>query len=400
LKQEILDIINSAIDEITSEYEDNHHIIFDSESERRGIHYSGVNRRLKSWNRRKQCIYRGCTEKSIRRSHSIQKSGPLKEISKNSHVLTPAFNQNNGVIELVEIGLSQASVFPGFCDEHEKLFSSFENNKDTTSAEALTLQIYRTICREIVRLRHEIYNAELMISEYKEFRNKKLKILVENKLGTNWMKQNDVKIHSFELSEDPILNAAIEHVSGLKQVIDELENEHLKEIEDELDGLGTKALKPISISIDEKIPLSLSGMGSFYVGNNKSQKKIIVALIVLPSRNGTTIVIHGKSEDTNYYHGYMARLKKSFDLLNMVEQWMIRGTDHWFIDSDVWEPKSKDEKESILEEILDGSKGLAHELSFSIFDDLRRRIIKEWESEDLLDGEGLKTIDIEKDKLR
>lgn len=399
MKQEILDIINSAIDEISSEYEDDHHIIFDTESERRGKHYGGINRRLKSWNRRKQCIYRGCTKKSIRRSHSIQKSGPLKVISKNSHVLTPKFNQENGVIELVGIGLSQASVFPGFCDQHEKLFSSFENRKGTTSTETLTLQIYRTICREIVRLKHEIINTELLISEYNEFRNKKLKKLIEKKLGARWMKQNDIEIHNFELSEDPVLNTAMENVSDLKQVIDELENEHLKEIEDELAGLGKKSLEPISISIGEKIPMSLSGMGSFYIAGKESPKRIIVALIVLPDKNSTTIVIHGKSADTNYFHGYIGRLKNSFDILNMVEQWMIRGTDHWFISSGVWEPKSKNEQASILEEILDGSKGLAHELSFSIFDDLRRRMIKTWESEGVIDSEQLEIIDREKAKL-
>jgi len=400
LNQEIVDIINSAFDNIISKYEDNHHVIFDSESEQRYRHYSGVSKRLKSWNKRKKCIYRGCTKKSIRRSHAIQKSGPLKEVSKDSIVLTPKFNQNTGALELAEVGLSRASVFPGYCDEHEKLFSSFENINDTTSENALTLQIYRTICREIVRLRHEIYNADSSISEYKKFRNEKLKKLVENKLGANWMKKNDINIHEFEFSEDPVLHPAIEHVAGLKQTINEMENYHLKEIEDELAGISSNKLEPISISIDEKIPVSLSGIGTLHVAKDGSTRGIIVVLIILPRKNGTTIIIHGKSADTGYFHSYIARLKNSFDILSMVEQWMIRGTDHWFVSSDVWESTSKNKKETILNEILDDSKGLLHELEFSIFDDLRERIIKEWESEGFLDDERIKVIDIEKAKLR
>jgi len=400
LNEETIEIINSAFDNILSEYEDNHHIIFDSESERLYKHYSGVSKRLKSWNRRKECIYRGCTKKSIRRSHTIQKSGPLKEVSKDSVVLTPRFNQNTGTLELAEVGLSQASVFPGYCDEHEKLFSSFENINDTTSENALTLQIYRTICREIVRLKHEIYHADSLIDEYKVFRNNRLKKLVENKLGANWMKQNDINIHNFEFSEDPVLHPAIEHIAGLKQTINEMENDHLKEIEDELAGVSNNKLEPISISIDKKIPVSLSGMGTLHAAKDGYTREIIVVLIILPRKNGTTIMIHGKSADTGYFHSYISRLKNSFDILSMVEQWMIRGTDHWFVSSDVWGSKSKNKKEIILNEVLDASKGLLDELEFSIFDDLRERIIKEWESGGSLDDEGIKVIDIEKAKLR
>jgi len=401
VKQNNIHIIHDAINKVCLEYENDPNIIFYDEPRRRSKLYYSVSRKIKSWNRQKQCIYRGCTNRSIRQSHSIQKLGALKEISSNSHVLTPRFNQEEGVVKLVKIGLSKASTFPGFCNKHENLFSIFENNIENnfSCSNELAMQIYRSICREIVRLRHDIHHGNIVNSEFQEFRDKELEKLIYRKLGTRWVKKNSAHNLNLKYREDPSLNRYASHILSLTCLLNEMENEYLKELEDDIAGAGNNSLQPIIMSIDEKIPISLSGMGSFHVVENGSLKQISVVLIVLPNASGTTIVIHGKAVDTGYYHAYIKRLDNSFDLLNMVEQWMIRGTDHWFIGSDVWEAKNENNRTRILEEILDGTKGLLHELSFSVFDDLRKRMIYTWESEGFLDGKQRKIIAREKSKL-
>ena len=51
---------------------------------------------------------------------------------------------------MLSIGINEASTFPGYCLEHENLFSEFENIKDFKTGEHMGLQLYRTVCREIV----------------------------------------------------------------------------------------------------------------------------------------------------------------------------------------------------------------------------------------------------------
>lgn len=383
MKPKVLNNLDNALDEILSEYGKDHHIIFDNDSERRKELYCFVNAKLQSWKKSKKCIYRNCTNKSIKHSHSIQRAGPLKEIAKDSKVLTPKFNQETGMLELVEKGLSQASTFPGFCKKHEALFSLFENNTSITNDEAISLQIYRSICREVVWLKHEIMFGKKLISEYEKSRDKKIKIILKEKLGASWMEKNDIKVKNITLPKDTLINSVNEKYSDLMNTVEELENQHLAEIEECLkinvqSSKGT--LSPVWISIDEQIPVALSGIGSFCIAKGNHSKQVYVVLLVLPDAKGTNIVIHGKSSDTKHFHGYLSRLKDSFDILNMVEQWMIRCTDHWFLSPDVWDQKNQDERSTILQEILDDTKGLTEELDFSIFDDLRRSMIKTWKT--------------------
>ena len=381
MNQEPLDKLNAVFDEVVSDYEDNHHLVFESESVRLNKLYGTIKKKLQSWNNKKTCIYRGCRNKSIRRSHTIQKSGPLKIISTDSSVLTPEFNHQSGEIELVEKGLSLASIFPGFCETHEKLFSAFENKKDTESPEALTLQIYRSICREVVRLNHELTYSKKVFSDYKLYRDTRILEIMKERLGQKWLDENNIKFESINMSHDPSLKAGLDGISGHKKTLAELKNEQLSEIEMSLDGKSGIELRPISINIDIQIPVALSGLGSFYISEEGHSRRIFVVLGVYPSTNNTTIVIYGKSADTPYFHWYMKQLTNSFDILNMIEQWMIRGTDHWFLNRQVWALKSKKNQRNILKEILDGSKGITHQLEFSIFDEIRKSMIETWKSE-------------------
>ena len=64
---------------------------------------------------------------------------------------------------------------------------------------------------------------------------------------------------------------------------------------------------------------------------------------------------------------------------------MIQGVERreqsiWFLSHDVWNQKNQAERAAILQESLDDTKGLTEELNFSIFDDIRRSMIKTWKT--------------------
>jgi hypothetical protein len=85
--------VSHKLNSIIDSYLADNNIIFDLENERKGLLFESVAEQLRSWKKQRTCIFEGCKAKSIRRSHTIQRSGPLDVISENSCVLTPRFLQ-------------------------------------------------------------------------------------------------------------------------------------------------------------------------------------------------------------------------------------------------------------------------------------------------------------------
>lgn len=96
----------------------------------------------------------GCSGKIIE-AHTVSKSGSLRKISRNGKVyhFKPDLNslfENNGKFVLKEVGIGQASTFPGFCAFHDcSLFSPIENNDFQVSEFNCALLGYRAVTREI-----------------------------------------------------------------------------------------------------------------------------------------------------------------------------------------------------------------------------------------------------------
>jgi hypothetical protein len=96
----------------------------------------------------------GCSGKVIE-AHTVSKSGSLRTISRNGKVyhFKPDLNslfENSGKFVIKEIGIGQASTFPGFCAFHDRvLFSPIENDAFEVSELNCTLLGYRALTREI-----------------------------------------------------------------------------------------------------------------------------------------------------------------------------------------------------------------------------------------------------------
>jgi len=156
------------------------------------------------------CMHKGCNEAAIK-SHSQQKGGPLKAIQLDGKLyrlnddFQRSLNMNTSKMEFKFAlkGVKESSVFPGFCSEHEKIFSIFEDNdlvvNDQKQACAL---FYRTVSYEKARKRREydrwdflqdklidIYGFSAMrqiatqVEQFKVHMRKNCDYLIERSLG-------------------------------------------------------------------------------------------------------------------------------------------------------------------------------------------------------------------------
>jgi len=108
-----------------------------------------------------------CMQKIVN-AHSISKSGSLKEISENGHVMGTKPNlqsliKTNGKLTLEKVGINRASTFTGFCSMHDKkLFAPLEDEKITLTNQQLFLLAYRGMCREIFHKELNTNTASMM----------------------------------------------------------------------------------------------------------------------------------------------------------------------------------------------------------------------------------------------
>lgn len=124
----------------------------------------------------------------IIKAHTVSKSGSLRSIARNGKVYNfkPDINslfKNNGKFECQEVGIGQASTFPGFCAYHDKqLFSPVEDQEFEASVYNATLLGYRAIAREIYAKQHQtggISFLKMMDKGKPEFIQKELQSFAE-----------------------------------------------------------------------------------------------------------------------------------------------------------------------------------------------------------------------------
>ena len=87
-------------------------------------------------------------------AHSIQKSGQLKHIAENNHVMRVnsslgALIKNEGKPSISKVGWNKASTFNGFCKKHDNdLFKPIDEHSLLPNSYQIMLYAYRCLCRE------------------------------------------------------------------------------------------------------------------------------------------------------------------------------------------------------------------------------------------------------------
>lgn len=375
----MIKIVEDAMDKAMHDFVENNEILFNNEKETLKYKYEAISE-LKKWNRRQVCIVEGCESKSIKRSHTIQKSGSIKSISENGHVLTPRFNRDNEKIELKLIGVTDASTFPGYCKKHEKLFKDFEQIKDFRTGEHIALQIYRTVCREIVQTKFHIKMAKDFIDSYKSFRDIKIKEAVMREVKSNYMDLNEIQFQSLKFeSNDHRLTLFKRQLKGSENYLNGFLNVFHKAILNDLQKNKFQKLAYKTIVIGEVLPIALAGRGNFHVKLKTKIKEVEVIYNVLPFSDRTYILIFCLKKFTKELNFYMRNSTDGLHLINLVESWMIHGSDHWFLKPSIWEKIDKVNQEVIINSIWDTDHNIGSEFHKSIFNDLKLSVIRKVE---------------------
>jgi hypothetical protein len=352
----------------------------------------------------RECVIPGCTNMSIRRSHSIPKSSVLENIATDNHLFKPEVDMSNQKLCMVmeRIGINNASVFPGFCSLHENMFKDFESDGVIDDAENSLLQTYRSICRERVfreiemeinKKMQQVYLDKLQ-NEAKELLLRKLSVTdPECKVQKLKITGGDSILQLFDKFNDYIMSS----ISPLKQIE--------QSIYDCLNGGDKTKILGITTTIDIKIPLSLCGYATtaYKLADDNNLRTAYIFLNVIPLESSTTIICIAEKEHRNVFDAYTDfTFSDPGNMLNMIESFMINGCDHWFICPDYWQHMPEDKQKRILFDILNSEDSFIDQYPISIFDDVRSYIldvfIKNTASRELTDVEK-KFIKRERDKL-
>lgn len=107
----------------------------------------------------------------ISKCHSVSKSKVLKEFAIKSHVQTILPDQKNNILDFIDQGIEQqASVFRGFCNEHDRIsFSLLDNTDfDGSNEEYIRQLVFRSISLELWKKKNIIHqiNEEMERPRY------------------------------------------------------------------------------------------------------------------------------------------------------------------------------------------------------------------------------------------
>jgi hypothetical protein len=343
--------------------------IFGTESERKAALYAALTKKWKVWERSGPCMYRGCPNTSITRSHSIHRAGPMEQIAEQQHVLTPGFGQNG--ITVNRIGVREASTFPGFCETHEHLFSSFETTGQIADGHQTMLQAFRTLCREIARKRHDVEHLRSLLGTYRatRFNYFKTSILA----AAPGVDIQDVS-EKGNKKEEFAASSVAEGESDLQE-LEELYDEMFQYVDSGFPEPCVQALN-ISPDIHLEIPVTLSGLGVLrYQDAARKKHRALCLLGILPQGKTTLTFIAAARRHGDAIAFCMNKMLSGFGALHAMESWMVYGSDHWFIRPSAWEAIPEARRSLILKAIENVDYNIGDAPPFSILDEARRRLI-------------------------
>lgn len=334
---------------------------FANPSEQKAALYQTIHANAQAWETPRPCIYKGCAKQSIKRSHTIQRSASLKAIAEGGHVLRPKAYPGKGV-QVDAIGLNDASTFAGFCEEHEGLFAEFETTGVIATDRDLALQAYRSICREIVRKQFDIDVLAQSIT--------RMKARV-SRLAEGEAKRLGIDLKGVEIEGGPI-GPAETWLKAAKSTLSDLEAMHsdvFGHLNGEPESEAGSALR--AYKIDVVVPVALSGFGML----NAAGAHLPCVIGIVPTTTETLIYLVTQAGRTALLDAYFDNIDHRLILLDRIETWMTRGSDHWFIRPSVWNAIPAHRQEKVIEALADTSVGIEAELPVSIFDDLRKSAI-------------------------
>lgn len=367
--------LEKAFNEAGDAFRNDFTVIYGSEQQLTKAHFDRFKQIWKGWDEPSHCLYRGCKNPTIRRSHSIQKSAHLEYLAEDQHVVTPRLNAR-GQLEMKRIGVNLASTFPGFCTDHEQMFAEFEMVGAVRSPRHFGLQAFRTLCREIFRKKLEISHQESAIDQYRKTRSGYFASSIGRVMA-------DATIRSLEIKGDEMEKFVTSRIGESKLTLAELEGDLYDEL---FEFINDNRKEPClnALSLPFEVPVACSGFGNltYFDEARKKKKEAFCVLGILPQPGSTSAYFATSNKHSGIADLYFAKMGRGFGAVNAMESWIVNGSDHWFMRPSAWDSIPPARQRKILDLIMQDDDNIGSFLALSIFDDARRQIIT-WISEGL-----------------
>ncbi len=374
LTSEDLALLNQALDDLLDAVHNDPLPFLGTHGERKGMVHIAFHDLFKAMQRRRGCCYPDCVNMSISKSHSLQKKGPLAFIAEDSHVITPSFARNGSGYIPILVGVNKASTFPGFCPDHEAIFD-FEHLGELITDRDIELQVFRTICREVTVkqihvefLRNERQRHNVLLSER----------------GMEFLKH---RLDKAFLSRHGLTKLTLNHVSNAEAILEQceeevtaplscLKNEFLPAAVEDIEGKGN-GLYHVAVTVEQPLPVCLAGLANFWINDHGRVESVRTILNVIPSAAKTIIVATCLARCKAYLNCYMqSMLNRMNGVLIMVETWMGRGTDNWFITPSVWKNIPETRRAVIMKDLYDEFVSIGEPYASSVLDSLRLQTLE------------------------
>ena len=352
--------LDAAIDRATDELIEDDLPAFGGEGQLRGLLFGHLKRFRRNWQRPSTCIFPGCGNRTIRASHTIQESA-LRLIAENGMLLTPSFNLGRGEPVIREVGVGEASTFPGFCEQHELVFAEFEQHGGVRTGRDAELQLFRTVCRELVAKRREVEHLDTMIAAQERLLHAHLVERILAQVDAGFIARNQgIRVKATERISS--------RVDGLKELrrrraadVTFIETELYPQAAEALDGrdsglvwikgtldvegtMGVKTMGPM-------LPVALAGLASFHVDRHGVSEEVHLVVHAIPGTDGTDVMVAFRRAQQDCIGVLLQSDRPTVArMIALVEGWMIYGTDHWFITPSGWNSLPQHLRERILKE--------------------------------------------------
>jgi hypothetical protein len=353
-----LQVVTRAIDLLAEEYAADHTVVFRSEGTRLTDLFNALREDGKTWLKSRRCMSPNCTGLTVKRSHTIPRAA-LALLADDGHVLMPSFDIRSMRVQMRRTGLRNSSTFPGFCSEHEQHFQDFERKVGLEGVGAHLAQVFRTVCREIVILDHNLTRLDKWISRARSrvsaWGSQRMNDLLHgcslgivrgveiNGVGPIAAAEEELKTRKFDLRRfrqnamDPFLAAFRTGVVG---------------------GMLGQRFLPV------RLPVALAGrIGFRYIPKKGlTYQEVDVIVGVIPTQSGSSIFAWAPPGNEValqlHFNSFLGGADETKGLIRMVEAWMLSGSDHWCIAPTVWGNLTSEERLSVLSAISDVEHGV------------------------------------------
>jgi len=371
---ENLQKIAAAIDQVHDELFAQRDLGFINAAEKKEFYFERVKRGDRRWNRTHVCMYPSCTSRSIKRSHTLPRSGPLERIAENGHVITVEFDRARGSLAAAAVGVREASTFPGFCVTHEGMFRGFEQNKELRSPIDHVLQFFRIVCREIRIRESQATTMRELATDHRLLLNRRGTELLKKKLGDEFVRAHKLGNLEFQTINEWHANV-LSRIEDLEGRIEDYRMDFFEPLRSEIEGTDHVELTMLSFSTNVETPVCLGGRGNFYCQSPEGKRETIVFGQVWPSAAGTQVTLLARADHHDDLATYVnAFVTRPLGLLSLIESWMVHGTDHWFVQPSAWNALSTARQQQLFDDIMDDSRNIGSEYPFSIFDSIRTSV--------------------------